>query len=111
MMITYLMLLKFMILLGLKHWLDSIDQAACISKQEPGERIDEEIRWCCSSNTMMGEHWSDDDVIAKLCQDFSSLSTMNRARDKLRSLVQQPGQTYCCIHLQLWADALSTYRY
>ena len=42
--------------------------------------------------SMMGEHRSDGDVIAKLHQDFSSLSTMNRARDQLRSLVQQPGQ-------------------
>ena len=46
----------------------------------------------CQTLSMMGEHWSDDDVIAKLHQDFSSLSTMNRARDELRSLIQQPGQ-------------------
>ena len=74
-------------------WLDSINQAACISKRnlrkELMKKSDGVVHQILS---IMGEHWSDDDVIAKLCQDFSSLSTMNRARDELRSLVQQPGQ-------------------
>ena len=46
----------------------------------------------CQTLSMMGEHWSDNNVIFKLHQDFSYLSTMNRAREELRYLVQQSGQ-------------------
>ena len=41
---------------------------------------------------MMDATWSDNDIIAKLHQDFSSLSTMNRAREELKSLYQEPGE-------------------
>ena len=42
--------------------------------------------------TMMDHTWSDDDIIIKLRQDFSSLSMMNRARKEMRSLTQAPNQ-------------------
>ena len=42
--------------------------------------------------SMMDYHWTDDNIIVKLRQDFSSLSTMNRARQELRSLVQPANQ-------------------
>ena len=41
---------------------------------------------------MMGAAWTDDDIISKLRQDFSSMSTMNRAREELKDLKQSPGQ-------------------
>ena len=41
---------------------------------------------------MMDERWMDNDIIAKLCQDFSSLSTMNRAIEELKNLYQEPGE-------------------
>ena len=41
---------------------------------------------------MMNPNWTDDDIIRKLRQDFSSISTMNRAREELKDLKQQPGQ-------------------
>ena len=41
--------------------------------------------------SMMDERWMDDDI-AKLCQDFSSLSTMNRVREELKNLYQEPGE-------------------
>ena len=41
---------------------------------------------------MMDERWTDDAIITKLCQDFSSLSTMNRAREELKNLYQEPGE-------------------
>ena len=41
---------------------------------------------------MMNERWMDDDIIAKLHQDFSSLSTMNKAREELKNLYQDPGK-------------------
>ena len=40
--------------------------------------------------TMIDATWSDDDIIAKVCQEFSSLSTMNKAREELKSLYQEP---------------------
>ena len=42
--------------------------------------------------SMMNASWTDDDVISKLRQDFSSMSTMNRARQELKDLKQLPGQ-------------------
>ena len=42
--------------------------------------------------SMMDDKWTDDAIIAKLCQDFSSLSTMNRAREELKNLYQEPGE-------------------
>ena len=43
--------------------------------------------------SMMNTSWTDDDnVISKQRQDFSSMSTMNRAREELKDLKQLPGQ-------------------
>ena len=42
--------------------------------------------------SMMDERWMDDAIIAKLHQDFSSLSTMNTAREELKNLYQEPGE-------------------
>ena len=42
--------------------------------------------------SMMNASWTDNDVISKLRQDFSSMSTMNRAREELKDLKQLPGQ-------------------
>ena len=40
----------------------------------------------------MDHRWTDNAIIAKLCQDFSSLSTMNRAREELKNLYQESGE-------------------
>ena len=75
-----------------EKWMDSIAQATCITgrdlRKELLKKSDGVIR---NSLTMMDAMWSDDDIIAKLCQDFSSLSTMNKAREELKSLYQEPG--------------------
>ena len=42
--------------------------------------------------SMMNAAWTDDDIISKLRQDFSSMSTMNRAREELKDLKQLQGQ-------------------
>ena len=60
---------------------------------------------------MTDNRWSDDAIIAKLHQGFSSLSTMNRAREELKNLYQEPVEPKNCIYLQIWSDALSFYRY
>ena len=61
-----------------EKWIDSIDQATHITgrdlRKELLKKSDGVIR-----NT-------------KLCQDFSSLSTMNRAREELKNLYQKPGE-------------------
>ena len=43
--------------------------------------------------SMMSAAWTDDNIISKLRQDFSSMSTMNRAREELKDLKQLPGQS------------------
>ena len=77
----------------LKIWMDSIDQATHITgrdlRKELLKKSDSVIR---NTLSMMDERWSDDAIIAKLCQDFSSLSTMNRAREELKNLYQEPGE-------------------
>ena len=42
--------------------------------------------------SMMNASWTDDNIISKLRQDFSSMSTMNRAREELKDLKQLPGR-------------------
>ena len=42
--------------------------------------------------SMMNAAWTDDDIISKLRQDCSLMSTMNRAREELKDLKQLPGQ-------------------
>ena len=42
--------------------------------------------------SMMNAAWTDNDIISKLRQDFSLMSTMNRAREELKDLKQLPGQ-------------------
>ena len=42
---------------------------------------------------MIDATWSDN-IIAKLHQDFSSLSTMNKAREELKSLYQEPREPF-----------------
>ena len=42
--------------------------------------------------SMMNPYWTDDDIISKLRQDFSSMSTMNRVREELKDLKELPSQ-------------------
>ena len=76
-----------------EKWIDSIDQATHITgrdlRKELLKKSDGVIR---NLLTMIDATWSDNDIIAKLCQDFSSLSTMNKAREELKSLYQEPGE-------------------
>ena len=76
-----------------EKWIDSIDQATHITgrdlRKELLKKSDGVIR---NTLSMMNEKWTDDDIIAKLCQDFSTLSTINRAREELKNLYQEPGE-------------------
>ena len=76
-----------------KKWIDGIDQATRITgrdlRKELLKKSDGVVR---NTLSMMNERWMDDDIITKLYQDFSSLSTMNRAREELKNLYQEPGE-------------------
>ena len=77
-----------------EKWIDSIDQATHIRGRdlikELLKKSDGVIR---NTLSMMDDRWSDDAIITKLCQDFSSLSTVNRAREELKNLYQEPCET------------------
>ena len=60
-----------------------------ISRKELLKKSDGVIR---NTLSMMDNRWTDNAIITKLCQDFSSLSTMNRAREELKNLYQEPGE-------------------
>ena len=76
-----------------EKWMDSIDQVTCITgrnlKKELMKKSDSVVR---NTLSMMDHRWSDNDIITKLCQDFSSLSTMNRVREDLKNLYKEPGE-------------------
>ena len=95
-----------------EKWIDSIDQATCITgrdlRKELLKKSDGVIR---NTLSMMDERWTDDAIIAKLHQDFSSLSTMNRAREELKNLYQEPGELITVFIYKYRTDALSFYRY
>ena len=74
-------------------WLDAIEQAWNMTDRNLHKELMKKssgaIREILS---MMNTAWTNDDVISKLRQDFSSMSTMNRAREELKDLKQLPGQ-------------------
>ena len=76
-----------------EKWIDSINQATCITgrdlRKEFLKKSDGVVR---NSLAMMDSTWSEDDIVTKLRQDFSSVSTMNKAREELKSLHQEPGE-------------------
>ena len=63
-----------------EKWMDSINQATRITgrdlQKELMKKLDGVVR---NTLSMMDAEWMDDAIIVKLCQDFSSLFTMNRA--------------------------------
>ena len=62
-----------------ENWIDNIDQATHITgrdlRKELLKKSDSVIR---NTLSMMDDRWTDNAIIAKLCQDFSSLSTIVR---------------------------------
>ena len=40
---------------------------------------------------MIDDQWMDNAIVAKLGQDISSMSTMNRVREEFKLMVQPPG--------------------
>ena len=60
--------------------------------------------------SMMNASWIDNNVISKLRQDFSSMSTMNRARLRTKGSEATTRSAYQFIHVQIWKDPLPCHR-
>ena len=74
-------------------WLDSVEQACNMTNRNLRKELMKKSTGVIRETlSMMNPNWTDDDIIRKLRQDFSSMSTMNRAREELKDLKQQPGQ-------------------
>ena len=74
-------------------WLDTIEQACNMTDRNLCKELMKKSAGAIRETlSMMSAAWTDDDVISKLRQDFSLMSTMNRAREELKDLKQLPGQ-------------------
>ena len=92
-------------------WLDAVEQACNMTRQKFKKGVDEEVNWSHQGNAfMMNAFWTDNDIISKLRQDFSSMSTMNRAREELKDLKATTRSAYQFIHVQIWKDPLPCHR-
>ena len=76
-----------------KGWLDAVEQACNMTDRNLRKELMKKFTGVIRETlSMMNTSWTDDDVISKLRQDFSSMSTMNRAREELKDLKQLPSQ-------------------
>ena len=74
-------------------WLDAVKQACNMTDRNLRKELMKKSTGAIRETlSMMNTSWTDDDVISKWQQDFSLMSTMNRAREELKDLKQQPGQ-------------------
>ena len=74
-------------------WLDAVEQACNMTDRNLHKELMKKSSGAIRETLlMMNTAWTDDDIISKIRQDFSSMSTMNRAREELKDLKQLPGQ-------------------
>ena len=74
-------------------WLDAVEQACNMTDRKFRKELMKKSTGASRETlSMMNPYWTDDNIISKLRQDFSSMSTMNRAREELKDLKQLPGQ-------------------
>ena len=74
-------------------WLDAVEQACNMTDRNLCKELMKKSSGAIRETlSMMNTAWTNDDIISKLRQDFSSMSTMNRAREELKDLKQLPGQ-------------------
>ena len=74
-------------------WLDAVEQACNMTNRNLQKELMKKSTGAIRVTlSMMNASWADDDIISKLRQDFSSVSSMNRAREELKDLKQLPGQ-------------------
>ena len=74
-------------------WLDAVKQVCNMTDRNLRKELMKKLTGAIRETlSMKNPYWTDDDIISKLRQDFSSMSTMNRAREELKDLKQLPGQ-------------------
>ena len=74
-------------------WLDAVKQVYNMTDRNLRKELMKKSTGAIRETlSMMNPYWTDDNIISKLRQDFSSMSTMNRAREELKDLEQLPGQ-------------------
>ena len=74
-------------------WLDTVKQACNMTDRNLRKELMKKSTGAIRETlSMMNASWTDDDIISKLRQDFSSMSTMNRTREELKDLKQLPSQ-------------------
>ena len=74
-------------------WLDAVEQACNMTDRNLHKELMKKSSGAIRETiSMMSAAWTDNNVISKLRQDFSSMSTMNRAKEELKDLKQLPGQ-------------------
>ena len=79
--------------LKFEGWLDAVEQACNMTDRNLRKELMKKSSGAIRETIlMMSTAWTDDNIISKLRQDFSSMSTMNRAREELKDLKQLPGQ-------------------
>ena len=76
-----------------ESWLDAVKQVYNMMDRNLRKELMKKSTGAIRETlSMMNASWTDDDIISKLRQDFSLMSTMNRAREELKDLKQLPGQ-------------------
>ena len=74
-------------------WLDAMEQACNMTDRNLQKELMKKSTGAIRETlSMMNAAWTDNNIISKLRQDFSLMSTMNRAREELKDLKQLPGQ-------------------
>ena len=64
-------------------WLDAVKQACNMMDRNLRKELMKKSTGAIRETlSMMNASWTDDDIISKLQQDFTSMSTMNRAREE-----------------------------
>ena len=74
-------------------WLDAVEQACKMTDRNLHKELMKKSSGAIRETlSMMNAAWTNDNIISKLRQDFSLMSTMNRAREELKDLKQLPDQ-------------------
>ena len=74
-------------------WLDAVEQVYNMIDRNLRKELMKKLTGAIRETlSMMKPYWTDDDIISKLRQDFSSMSTMNRAREELKDIKKLPSQ-------------------
>ena len=72
-------------------WLDAVKQACNMTDRKLRKELMKKSTGAIRETlSMMNPYWTDDNVISKLRQDFSPISTMNRAREELKVSLSVP---------------------